>query len=217
MGQDPASKACTRHDGTVDAARVAALRSLLSSTPWVERTRGFARTLRTSTTKTDGLLLVGTPEEEPWHLTAHLSDEARLAQLPQLQPTLIRWHAEPDAPAHLSVTVARLEVATRGETVLVVSEQNAPEGLLQRAWDARKAGATILSLDGGDAELHGVAHEALSVVENDLVQVSFDSVQHLVSAAVGEGPTAGTPSNRRGFRDRLGRMLDTMGGPRTER
>src|SRR5262249_19902470 len=114
----------------------------------------------------------------------------------------------------LAVTVQRLEVATRGETVLVVTDQAAPEGLLQRAWDARKAGATILSLDGGDDELHGVAHEALSVVETDLVQVSFDSVQHLVSAAVGEVPT---PGGRRGFRDRLGRMLDTMSGPRTDR
>ena len=94
---------------------------------------------------------------------------------------------------------------------MVVAEDAAPEALLQRAWDARKSGATILSLDGGDEELHGVAHEALSVVANDLVTVSFDTVQHLVSAAAGEAPTA---AGRRGFRDRLGRMLDTMGGPR---
>ena len=119
-----------------------------------------------------------------------------------------------DAPPHLSVTLERLERAKRGETVLVVAEDAAPEALLQRAWDARKSGATILSLDGGDEELHGVAHEALSVVENDLVTVSFDSVQHLVSAAAGEVSTAGA---RRGFRDRLGRMLDTMSGPRSER
>jgi hypothetical protein len=202
----------------VDTARVAALRDLLSSTPWVERTRGFARTLRTSTTAPDGLLLVGTPDEEPWHLTAHLSDEARLAQLPALQPTLVRWQVEPDAPAHLSVTLKRLEVATRGETVLVVAEQAAPEALLQRAWDARKAGATILSLDGGDKELQGVAHEALSVVQNDLVTVSFDSVQHLVSAAAGETELVSvTGGAHRGFRDRLGRMLDSISGPRTDR
>jgi len=197
----------------VDAARVAALRELLASTSWVERTRGFARTMRTSTTLPSGLLLVGTPDDEPWHLTAHLSDEAQLANLPQMRPTLIRWQAEPDAPAHLAVTVQRLEHATRGETVVVVAEEDAPEGLLQRAWDARKAGATVLSLDGGDTELHDVAHESLSVVTSDLVEVSFDSVQHLVSAAVGEVPVG----SRRGFRDRLGRMLDTMTGPRTGR
>jgi hypothetical protein len=202
----------------MDAARVAALRDLLSSTPWVERTRGFARTMRTSTTQPDGLLLVGTPDDEPWHLTAHLTDEARLAHLPELSPTLVRWHAPPNAPPHLAVTLERLEVATRGETVLVVAEQAAPEALLQRAWDARKAGATILSLDGGDEELHGVAHEALSVVASDLVMVSFDSVQHLVSAAAGETAMTGlTGGSRRGFRDRLGRLLDAMSGPRTDR
>ena len=211
---DPASRPLSGHHGRVDAARVAALRDLLSSTPWVERTRGFAKTMRTSTTTPEGLLLVGTPDDEPWHLTAHLTDEARLAHLPELTPTLVRWHAEPDAPPHLSVTLERLERARRGETVLVVAEDAAPEALLQRAWDARKSGATILSLDGGDEELHGVAHEALSVVENDLVTVSFDSVQHLVSAAAGEVSTAGA---RRGFRDRLGRMLDTMSGPRADR
>jgi hypothetical protein len=202
----------------VDANRVAALRDLLASTPWVERTRGFGRTLRTSTTRPDGLLLVGTPEDEPWHLTAHLSDEARLSHLPELNPTLVRWHADPDAPPHLAVTMQRLEVATRGETVLVVAEHAAPEALLQRAWDARKAGATILSLDGGDRELQGVAHEALSVMGKDLLTVSFDSVQHLVSAAAAESALVSLPgSARRGFRDRLGRMLDTMSGPRTDR
>lgn len=173
--------------------------------------------MRTSTTEPDGLLLVGTPDDEPWHLTAHLSDEARLAQLPQLNPTLVRWQTEPGAPAHLSVTLQRLEIATRGETVLVVAEHAAPEALLQRAWDARKAGATILSLDSGDEELQGVAHEALSVVQNDLVTVSFDSVQHLVSAAAGEAGAGGQLHGRRGFRDRLGRILDTMSGPRTDR
>lgn len=197
----------------MDAGQVAALRELLSTTGWVDRTRSFARTMRRSTTTPSGLLLVGTPEEEPWHMTAHLADEARFAGIPELQPTLVRWSVPEGAPPHLSVTVQRLEAMSRGETVLVVAEEIAPEGLLQRAWDARKSGATVLSLDGGDPELEGVAHESLSVVEADLVvpQVSFDSVQHLVSAAAGETVTTG----RRSFRDRLGALLDVVSGPST--
>lgn len=206
-----------RHDGSMDAQQVAALRELLSSTAWVDRTRAFARTMRRSTTTPHGLLVVGTPDEEPWHLTAHLSDEARFAGIPELAPTLVRWKVPDDAPEHLRVTLARLEAARRGETVLVVAEDAAPESLLERAWDARKLGATVLALDGGDTELQGVAHEALTVVTNDLVVpgISFESVQHLVSAAAGEtGPDgAGAAGGRRGFRDRLGRLLDVVSGP----
>ncbi len=205
-----------RHDGSMDAEQVAALRELLATTTWVDRTRSFAQTLRRRTTTPSGLLLVGTPEEEPWHLTAHLSDEARISGVPELVPTLVRWHVPKGAPEHLSVTLQRLETARRGETVLVVAEEVAPEGLLERAWDARKLGATILSLDGGDSELQGVAHESLTVVTNDLLgsEISFDTVQHLVSAAAGEtGPSGAVPGKGRGFRDRLGHLLDVVSGP----
>jgi hypothetical protein len=199
--------------GSVDSSQVAALRDLLATTGWVDRTRSFARTMRRTTTTPSGLLLVGTPDEEPWHLTAHLSDEARFSGIPELDPVLVRWAVPDGAPPHLAVTLERLEAARRGETLLVVAEQAAPEGLLQRAWDARRSGATVLSLDGGDPELEGVAHESLSVVEADLVvpEVSFDTVQHLVSAAAGETAT----HHKRGFRDRLGALLDAVSGPST--
>ncbi len=172
--------------------------------------------MRRTTTTPEGLLLVGTPEEEPWHLTAHLSDEARLTGDALLMPTLVRWNPPVDSPPHLSVTMQRLEAAKRGETVLVVSEESAPEGLLQRAWDARQSGATVLALDGGDEELEGVAHESLSIIEADLVvpEVSFDSVQHLVSAAAGEAGSSAQGGGRR-FRDRLGHLLDVISGPST--
>ncbi len=198
----------------MDKAQVDALRELLSTTGWIDRTRSFARTMRRSTTTKNGLLLVGTPDEEPWHLTAHLSDEARYSGIPELNPTLVRWSVPVGAPPHLSITTARLEAATRGETVVVVAEQNAPEGLLQRAWDARHAGATVLALDGGDEELEGVAHESLSVVSADLVvpDVSFDSMQHLVSAAAGEVDQR-SPQGLARFRDRLGQLLDRVSGP----
>ena len=78
------------------------LRDVLSSTGWVDRTRGFARSLRRSTDHGDGLLLVGTPTHEPWHLAAHLDDESRYAGIPTLSPTLVRWSPPPGAPEHLA-------------------------------------------------------------------------------------------------------------------
>ena len=199
----------------MDAARVAALRELLGSTGWVERTHTFARTMRTSTRTAGGLLLVGTPDEEPWHLTAHLDDEARWTGVAEIRPTLVRWSVPEGAPPHLAVTLQRLEEATRGETVLVVAEQEAPEGLLERAWDARRHGATVMSLDGGDPELAGVAHESLTVAQADLVvpELSFDSVQHLVSVATGEVAAGDSAApTRRGLRTRLAHVLDSISG-----
>lgn len=216
----------------MDVSRVLVLRELLASSGWVDRTRGFARTLRGSTTEPGGLLLVGTPQEEPWHLAAHLGDEARITGLPELVPTLVRYAPPADAPAHLSVTLARLESARRGETVFVVAEDDVPEGVLERAWDARKVGATVLAIDAGQTELEDVAHEALTVpttvdpvddvpagytrTDSGLVVplVSFETVQHLVSVAVGEAPDAS--AGRRRFRDRLSRALEAMTGPRTD-
>jgi hypothetical protein len=138
-------------------------------------------------------------------MTAHLDDESRLAGVAELAPTLVRWSPPPDAPPHLSVGLARLEAARRGETLFVVAEDAAPVPLLERLNDARKTGATILALDGEDPELDALAHEAVSVPET----LSFDAGQHLVSAAAGEG----TASARRGFRHRLAKLLDTVAGP----
>jgi hypothetical protein len=200
----------------VDAEQVAALRALLAPTGWLERTRAFARTLRTSTTSPGGLLLVGTPDEEPWHLAAHLDEESRLAGIPELAPTLIRWAPAADAPAHLRVGLARLEAAQRGEALFVVSPQAAPVSLLERISDARKAGAVILALDQGDADLEDLAHESLTV-RAAADPITFDAAQHLVSVAAGE--TRGNsdqPAGLRGLRNRLARLLDTVSGPPPE-
>lgn len=190
----------------MDVGQVAALRELLSTTGWPERTRDFARALRSSATTPGGLLLVGTPEEEPWHLAAHLDDESRLNSLPELSPTLVRWAPPPGAPPHLRVGLERLEAARRGESLLVVSENESPAELLERVNDAKRIGATIFALDGDGDELRGLAHEELTVPSNDSL-VSFDAAQHLVSAAAGE------PYGRRGLRDRLAGLLDAITGP----
>ena len=113
------------------------------------------------------------------------------------------------APPHLAVGLARLEAARRGETLFVVTEDRAPVPLLERVNDARKTGATILALDTGDGdpELDAIAHEALAVPAS----LSFDAGQHLVSAAAGERDAGG--ARKRGLRDRLARLLDTVSGP----
>ena len=190
----------------MDADQVAALSALLGPSGWMERTQEFARALRVSTRSPGGLLLVGTPDDEPWHLTAHLDDESRLAGIPELAPTLVRWSPPPDAPAHLGVGLARLEAARRGETLLVVSAETAPAALLERVHDARRIGATILALDQDDPELDGLAHESL-IVPAGTALVSFDAAQHLVSSAAGAHDGSG-----RGLRQRLARFLDTLSG-----
>ncbi len=195
------------HDGAVDADQVSALRILLGPSGWLEQTRGFARALRGPTPRAAGeLLLVGTPDEEPWHLAAHLDQESRLAGIPGLAPTLVRWSPPPSAPPHLSVGLARLEAARRGETLFVVSPEAAPAPLLERVHYARRVGATILALDAGDPELDDMAHEYLAVAPG-LAPVSFDAAQHLVSAAAGERSPL-----RTGLRGRLARLLDAVSG-----
>jgi hypothetical protein len=227
----------------MDANQVATLRALLAPTGWLERARVFAQGLRSATRLRGGLLVVGTPDDEPWHLTAHLDEESRLAGIPELMPTLVRWDPPAEAPAHLRIGLARLEAARRGETLFVVSPATAPVPLLERVSDARRTGATIFALDQGDPELDALAHEALTVQN-----LSFAAAQHLVSAACGDlgeadraearefnvagdyglvaRKLAAVGTVRRGYppsgqyrpgvgglRDRVARILDAVSGP----
>jgi hypothetical protein len=225
----------------MDANQVATLRALLAPTGWLERTRVFAQGMRSATRLRGGLMVIGTPDEEPWHLTAHLDEESRLAGIPELMPTLVRWNPPPEAPAHLRIGLSRLEAARRGETLFVVSPETAPVPLLERVNDARRTGATIFALDQGDPELDSLAHEALTVQN-----VSFGAAQHLVSAACGDlgenevreynvASEFGLATSRRlaapgngyhvpyqagryrpgvrGLRDRVAHLLDTVSGP----
>lgn len=170
----------------------------------------MGRALRSSTRSAGGLLVVGTPSYEPWHLTAHLDDESRLSGIAELRPTLVRWSPPPDAPAHLRIGLSRLEAARRGETLFVISDATAPVPLLERVSDARKTGATILALDTGegDPDLDALANESLAVPET----LSFDAGQHLVSAAAGERDHQNR-QRKRSVRDLLARLLDTVSGP----
>jgi hypothetical protein len=195
----------------VDSARVAALRELFAGTGWVERTLHFGRALQRAPHEVGGLLVVGTPTEEPWHLTAHLDDEARWSQLPTLRPTLVRWRVPLQAPDHLAIGMKRLEQVERGETVFVVAPDDATAPLLERVADARRVGATVFALERGDAELAGLAHESLTVPANadaGLLVPDFDVASHFVSTAAGE--PAGRQTRFAAMRDRLARLLDAV-------
>ncbi|MEV4949841.1 hypothetical protein [Streptomyces sp. NPDC053755] len=195
----------------MDAVRVALLRDVLAGTEWPRAARRFAGTLRSSVVPhRGGLLLVGTAEYEPWHLAAHLVDEAAWSGLPELAPTLVRHRTRPGDPAHLAVGLGRLESAGRGATLLMVAPERPDAGLLERVHDARRAGATVMALDRGDPEVRGLAHEELTV--DPAADVDLDLVQHLVSAAAGENSLP-SPRGRRRFRDRLSRLADHLTAP----
>lgn len=219
----------------MDAVRVSALRERLTGTGWLEAVGGFAGALRRSVERrgASGLLLVGTEAYEPWHLAAHLDDEAAWSDVPRLAPTLLRHRPPADAPAHLTHDLRRLTEAGRGATVLVVVPEAVGAPLLERVHDARRQGATVLALDGGapagcrglggpdgdgglgapggpaDAgglgELRELAHERLTV--GTAAEQPFDLAQHLVSLA------AGQRAGRRSVLDRLaalaGRLTST--------
>jgi hypothetical protein len=194
----------------VNIDQVAALRAMLAPSGWLERTDLFARALRRSTRTPHGLLVVGTADDEPWHMTAHLRDEAELAGILELAPSWVRWAPPPGAPKHLSVGMERLSDVGRGETLLVVSGEVAPGELLERVHDVRRTGATVFALDRGDPDLDTLAHEVLTVPRPN-APLTFDAAQHLVSAAVGQVDAApGRP--RMSLRGRLARLLDTVAG-----
>ncbi|WP_330176112.1 hypothetical protein OG875_22990 [Streptomyces sp. NBC_01498] len=202
----------------MDAVRVALLRDVLAGTEWPAATRRFAASLRSSVVpRGGGLLLVGTRAYEPWHLAAHLVDEAAWAGCPELTPSLVRHRVRPGDPAHLSVGLGRLEGAGRGETLLLVAPERPDGGLLERVRDARRAGATVLSLGSADPEVVGLAHDALTLARPEPEReepsgLDLDLVQHLVSAAAGENSLPSTRGRRR-FRDRLSRLADQLTAP----
>ncbi|MEE1822999.1 hypothetical protein PUR61_12480 [Streptomyces sp. BE20] len=134
----------------MDAVRVSALRERLAGSGWLEAVGGFAGALRQAVSRrgADGLLLVGTEGYEPWHLAAHLEDEAAWSDVPRLAPTLLRHRVPDRAPAHLAHGLRRLTEAGRGATVLVVAPTTAGAPLLERVHDARRNGATVLTMDG---------------------------------------------------------------------
>jgi hypothetical protein len=183
----------------IDRARL--LNQLRSGESWIADINRLATALRAMTRHDAGLLVVGTPTEEPWHLVAHLDQESQLAGMPQLAPVLVRHQVPVGAAPHLATDLSRINTARPGETVFVVARSAAPEELLSRVQDARKAGATILSLEAGDdPDLQGLAHETVAIVDRDGAQ--FDVAQHLISVSAGQPPRLGRRPRRLGLINR---------------
>jgi hypothetical protein len=196
----------------MDLSQAQLLRDVLEGTGVLEETDEFANALRRSTRTPSGLLITGPANDEPWHLTAHLDDEARHSGNQLMRPTLLRWNVHPGDPAHLAIGMERLVDTRRGESVLVVAETATDDDLsplLERVADARRRGAAVFALQDVESELSGVASETITLDDFPTGLLSFDTSQHLLSLAVGRAElTEGRP----GLRARLGRLLDAWGG-----
>lgn len=151
---------------------------------WLATARRFAAGLRGAGHEPGRLLVVGTPDEEPWHLTAHLDDAARLQGAATLRPVLVRWRVPPGAPPHLSVGIDRLREGTRGTTLLVASPSEPDEPLLERLDDARRGGATLFAMHRGGGPLDGLAHESLRLPTAGRMTLdqSWETASHVVTA-----------------------------------
>jgi hypothetical protein len=155
----------------------------LEPTGWSAAARRFAARLRTAGHAPGRLLVVGTPEHEPWHLAAHLADAARWQRTPALDPVLVRWQVPAGAPPHLSVDLSALHRAGRGATVLVSAPAAPDDRLLDRLDDARSGGALLLALHAGSECLEQLAHEALSLPAGGGLSpaVSVDTAVHALA------------------------------------
>lgn len=191
------------------------LREILAGTGLPDDAATLARALRRSTRHPSGLLVTGPPDDEPWHLTAHLDDEARMSGAVLLKPRLVRWNVHPGDPEHLSHGVSALSEARRGDSVLVVAATTDPsppgalDPLLERVETAKKRGAGVFALQEDESELSSVATETVTLSRYRIPTVSFDESQHLVSLAVGRESVTGGP---RGLRGTIGRLLDAWTG-----
>jgi len=190
---------------------VTMLRDLLSGSDWVERTDEFAGAMRAATRRSDGLVLMGTPDYEPWHLAAHLDDEATFSGAVDLRPTLVRWDTSTATAPHLQIGVERLASMRRGEPLLVVSPGLAEQSLLERVDMARRSGSRLFALSGkDDSDLGGLVHETLDLdaATSSPVEVDLDLAQHLLSLSA--ATQTGLPD---GWRRSLRRTLDRLSGP----
>lgn len=196
----------------MDRSEARILRELLDlggGRAWLAEADEFAAALRAAPRRDGGLLLVGERDAEPWHMAAHLTDEARLAGLARLSPTLVRHAPAPDAPEHLASGLERISSAGLSEAVLIVAQSDPDETVLERVDDARRHGARILTLGQRAPLASGLAHEILAVPDTPRTP-SFDGAQHLVS-------TAAVDLRPHGLLERLRRWVEAGNGPRVER
>lgn len=156
---------------------------------WLSRAWDLGQHLRPASASAGQLFVVGTETFDPWHLSAHLADEARLCGLPSMRPTLLRWRPPQSAPPHLAHTVAELVEAGRHKAVLVVAPNPVSPEMLERLSDARRRGASLLAVTAGQRELNELAHDAVTIPGNvgsdDLTGDDFSLATHLVTVSAG--------------------------------
>lgn len=196
----------------MDLSQAELLREILAGTGLPDDAALLARALRRSTRRSSGLLITGPADDEPWHLTAHLDDEARYVGTDGLHPRLLRWNVHPGDPEHLSHGISALSEAERGDAVLVVADadvgQQSMDPLLERIAGARRRGVGVFALQEEDTELTDLASEVLTLSDYHVPTVSFDESQHLLSLAVGRAPVPA----RLGLRKQVSRLLDAWSG-----
>jgi hypothetical protein len=172
----------------VDLTQAENLGGRLRRTSWFGDVRGLAQSVLASRQAQGRLLVAGHPDDEPWHLSAHLDLLARYRDLPELAPTL--------------TTGEDLAGVTRHDTVLFVSELAAPSSVLERLWDARKGGAAILGLSTVDEELAKISDDVVCLgaapldTGGSLLFADFELATHMFGVA------AASPVRRRWFASR---------------
>jgi hypothetical protein len=179
----------------MDSHEVGGFRRLLRALHIDDASDEFAAALGSGSESRDSLLVVGTPECEPWHFVAHLAEEAQSSGRPDLVPTWVRWTAPAAARAHLAVTMDRLSAVRRGDTVLVVAPNCASEQLLDRVDDVRRFGGRVMTIHREDHDLAQLSHETLAVPAMAPTR-TFDVVQHVVTSTA-SGLTTGPRRRRR--------------------
>lgn len=148
------------------------------NTGWYGDLRALGHSVRASRSDSGRLLVVGHPDDQPWHLTAHLELLATFRQVPELHATLAR---------------PELDEVSRHDSLLVVTEQPLPEGLLSRLEDARHGGSTVFGLSTEPGDLAEVANESVSVDPGQMsvlpgIAADFELAGHFFSVAAATKP-----------------------------
>ncbi len=170
----------------MDHHEVGGFRKLLRALRLDHASEEFAAAIGSGPGRGGSLLVVGTPDNEPWHFVAHMAEEAQSCGRPDLVPTWVRWTAPRAAPAHLGVTLDRLSAVRRSDTVVVVAPNHAGERLLEHVDDARRFGGRIMTLHREDEDLAQLSHETL-IVPAVAPSGIFDVVQHVVTSTAAGG------------------------------
>jgi hypothetical protein len=163
--------------------------TLRTSASWLSKAWDLGQALRPQARANHQLFIIGTTTFDPWHVAAHLDDEARLSGFSELRPTLLRWHPPAGAPAHLSHSFEELRHSKAGPTVLVVAPDALHEDELERLANARRRGASLLAVSAAEGDLADLVHESVTLsaqaVAESQIASPFEVATHLLAVSAG--------------------------------